>query len=83
MHVACFDEAARPSNEQSRRTARNIQLMLQSEFDLLQPVDPSGGSWYIETLTAQVARESWEEMQKIENEGEWRLLSAAAKCSGR
>lgn len=69
MHVACFDEAARPSNEQSRRTARNIQLMLQSEFDLLQPVDPSGGSWYIETLTAQVAGKAWEEMQKIENEG--------------
>ncbi len=69
LHVACFDEAIRPSNEQSRRTARNIQLMLRSEFDLLQPVDPSGGSWYVETLTAQLAEKAWAEMQKIEGEG--------------
>ena len=69
LYTACFDEAARPSGEQARRAARNIQLMLQSEFDMMQPIDPAGGSWYVETLTAQFAEKAWEEMQKIEAEG--------------
>ncbi|QTX31842.1 acyl-CoA mutase large subunit family protein [Aminithiophilus ramosus] len=69
MEVARFDEAIRSGSEQSRRIARNIQIMLQNEFDLLQPVDPGGGSWYIETLTDQVARKAWKEMQEIEERG--------------
>lgn len=69
MEVTRFDEAIRSGNEQSRRIARNIQLMLQNEFDLLQPVDPGGGSWYIESLTDQVARRAWQEMQEIEEGG--------------
>ena len=69
MEVARFDEVIRSGSEQSRRIARNIQIMLQNEFDLLQPVDPGGGSWYIETLTDQVARKAWKEMQEIEEGG--------------
>ena len=69
MEVAPFDEAVGPSDEHSRRIARNSQIMLQNEFNLLQPIDPAGGSWYVETLTQEVAKAIWEFMQKIENHG--------------
>lgn len=69
MTVGCFDEAIRISDEFSRRVARNSQMMLRDEFHLTQPIDPAGGSWYVETLTTQLARKIWEELQRIEGEG--------------
>jgi len=69
LTVGCFDEAARPGNEFSRRVARNTQVLLREEFSLLQPVDPSGGSWYLESLTDTLARKAWEWFQKIEISG--------------
>jgi len=72
LQVGCFDEAVRPGGEIAKRIARNIQIMLQTEFDLLQPTDPAGGSWYIETLTMQVAEEIWSLMQKIDSSGGFR-----------
>jgi len=65
LQVAPFDEAIRPSDEQSRRIARNIQLMFQNEFDMIQPVDPAGGSWYIENLTEQLMEKTWEKFQSV------------------
>lgn len=64
-----FDEALRPASELSRRQARNSLVMLQREFDLGQPVDPAGGSWYIESLTDELARATWAALQKIEAQG--------------
>ena len=69
MNVRPFDEAVGPSLPSSRRIARNIQILLQEEFNLLQPVDPAGGSWYIETLTKQVAESAWKMLQQIDGEG--------------
>jgi methylmalonyl-CoA mutase len=69
LSVATFDSAVRCSDEQSRRIARNIQVMLQSEFNALAPVDPAGGSWYLETLTGQLADAAWKQMQEIEDKG--------------
>lgn len=69
LQVGCFDEAVRPGGEIAKRIARNIQIMLQTEFDLLQPTDPAGGSWYIETLTIQVAEEIWSLMQQTDSVG--------------
>jgi len=69
MQVAGFDEAIRPADEFSRRIARNIQIMLQNECNLMQPIDPAGGSWYIESLTNQVAEKIWGLLQKIEEQG--------------
>ena len=69
MEVAPFDDAIGASCEQSRRIARNQQVMLQNEFNLLQPVDPAGGSWYVEYLTNKVANMIWEAVQKIDAEG--------------
>ena len=69
MEVAPFDEAIGASCEQSRRIARNQQIMMQNEFNLLQPVDPAGGSWYVEYLTNKVANMIWEAVQAVDAEG--------------
>ena len=43
--------------------------MLQEEFGLLQPIDPAGGSWAVETLTRQMKEKIWAAFQGIEKEG--------------
>lgn len=69
LSVTPFDEAVRESNVQSRRIARNIQLMFQNEFNMMQPVDPAGGSWYIETLATQLSESVWALVQQVEEAG--------------
>lgn len=69
MEVAPFDDVIGASCEQSRRIARNQQVMLQNEFNLLQPVDPAGGSWYVEYLTNKVANMIWEKIQQVDAAG--------------
>ena len=66
---APFDEPIRKGDEFSRRIARNVQIMLQEEFGLLQPIDPAGGSWAVETLTRQMKGKIWAAFQGIEKEG--------------
>ena len=66
---APFDEPIRKGDEFSRRIARNVQIMLQEEFGLLQPIDPAGGSWAVETLTRQMKEKIWAAFQGIEKEG--------------
>lgn len=69
MFVKPFDHCLRPSDEFSRRIARNIQIMEQHEFNFIQPVDPSGGSWYIEPLTEEFTEKTWAKFQEIEAHG--------------
>ncbi|GBG58149.1 methylmalonyl-CoA mutase [Sporomusaceae bacterium FL31] len=69
MEVGCFDEPIRHGDEFARRIARNTQLLLQNECNLMQPVDPAGGSWYIETLTQQVAEKAWVLIQQLDEQG--------------
>ena len=64
-----FDEPIRKGDEFSRRIARNVQIILQEEFGLLQPIDPAGGSWAVETLTQQIKEKIWAEFQAIESKG--------------
>lgn len=66
---APFDEPIRKGDEFSRRIARNMQIILQEEFGLLQPIDPAGGSWAVETLTKQIKEKIWAEFQNIEGKG--------------
>lgn len=66
---APFDEPIRKGDEFSRRIARNVQIILQEEFGLLQPIDPAGGSWAVETLTHQIRDLIWKEFQTIESKG--------------
>lgn len=66
MEVSPFDMVIRKSDAFSRRISRNMQVMMQTEFELRQPVDPAGGSWYIETLSMQLNDKIWSELQVIE-----------------
>lgn len=69
MEVSPFDMPIRKSDIFSRRISRNIQVMMTTEFELTQPVDPAGGSWYIETLTMQLTDKIWAELQVVEGKG--------------
>ncbi|MGB0086109.1 MAG: methylmalonyl-CoA mutase family protein [Rhodomicrobiaceae bacterium] len=53
----------------ARRLARNTQLILQEEAHLGRVADAAGGSWYVETLTHQLAAGAWEEFRSIEASG--------------
>jgi len=69
LHVAPFDEAARPPDDFSRRIARNVQVILQEEAHLTQVIDPAGGSYAVEALTDRLARDAWAVFQAIESAG--------------
>lgn len=67
--VLPFDSEFGLPQEFSRRISRNTQLFLQEECNLRESIDPAGGSWYIETLTAQIADAAWKLFQDIESKG--------------
>ena len=69
LHVGYFDEAIRPADNFARRISRNTQIVLQQECNLTQPVDPAGGSWYVEKLTSMIGEKTWELFQEIEGVG--------------
>ncbi len=64
-----FDETLGTPDAFSRRIAANTQNVLQEESNLHKVVDPAGGSWYIETVTRQMAEAAWTLFQDIENRG--------------
>jgi methylmalonyl-CoA mutase len=78
LQVGAFDEVLRPPDDFSQRLARNTQLILQKECHLTQVVDPAGGSWYVESLTADLAKRAWALFQEVEKHGGM----AAALCAG-
>ncbi|MHA3022106.1 methylmalonyl-CoA mutase small subunit [Mycobacterium sp. BMJ-28] len=53
----------------SRRMARNTQLLLLEESHLGRVLDPGGGSWFVEDLTANLAEQAWAHFQDLENRG--------------
>ena len=69
VHVSPFDEVDGLPDEFSRRIARNVQLMLAQECHFDQVIDPAGGSYYVEKLTADLAARAWEEFQQVEAAG--------------
>jgi len=69
MHVGYFDEAVRLPDEFSRRIARNTQIILQAEAHIPKVIDPAGGSWYVESLTDEIAERAWKLFQEIEASG--------------
>ncbi|MBD3410380.1 MAG: methylmalonyl-CoA mutase, partial [Ignavibacteriales bacterium] len=69
LAVAPFDERFGPPSEFSRRVARNAQVVLAEEAHLERVVDPAGGSYYVEALTAELAEKGWALFQEIEREG--------------
>ncbi len=68
LHVGPFDEVFRRPNEFSRRIARNVQIVLKDEGHFGRVIDPAGGSWYVETITSQLAEKAWKHFQDLEAE---------------
>ena len=69
LHTNSLDEAIALPSEFSARIARNTQLFLQHETGICQTVDPWGGSYFVETLTADLMRKAWEHIREIEELG--------------
>jgi methylmalonyl-CoA mutase len=67
--VLPFTAALGEADDFARRAARNIQIVLQEESWLGRVVDPMGGSWYIESLTDELAKAAWGHLQEIEGKG--------------
>lgn len=69
LHTNALDEAIALPTDFSARIARNTQLYLQKETKIIHTVDPWAGSYYVETLTHQIAAEAWSMIQEIEAHG--------------
>jgi len=69
LHTNALDEAIALPTDFSARIARNTQIYLQEETNICRTVDPWGGSYYIESLTDELARKAWDLIQEIENLG--------------
>ena len=66
LHTNSFDEAIALPSEFAARVARNTQLILAEETGITQVVDPLGGSYYVEALTASLADEAWKLIEEVE-----------------
>lgn len=69
LEVSRFDEAFAEFNSFSNRVARNTQHILREEVHLDKVVDPAGGSWYVESLTKELAEKAWSLFLEIESQG--------------
>ncbi|WP_121611912.1 methylmalonyl-CoA mutase [Mesobacillus foraminis] len=69
LHTNALDEAIALPTDFSARIARNTQLFLQEETGLTNVIDPWGGSYYVESLTARLAERAWEHIEEIEKLG--------------
>ena len=94
LHTNSLDEALALPTDFSAKIARDTQLYLQAEIGATQVVDPWGGSYYIESLTAQLVDKAWTLIQEIEKMGgmasaieqgypKLRIEEAAAKKQAR
>jgi methylmalonyl-CoA mutase len=64
-----FDVEVGEPGELGRRMARNTQLLLGEESGVGRVVDPAGGSWYVETLTDELATAAWDLFRVLEGAG--------------
>ena len=69
LHTNALDEAIALPTDFSARIARNTQLILQEETGVTNVVDPLAGSYYVESLTAQLADEAWKIIEEVEELG--------------
>ena len=94
LHTNALDEALALPTDFSARIARNTQLVLQQESGTTRVIDPWGGSYYVERLTAEVAKKAWAHIEEIEAMGgmakaieaglpKLRIEEAAAKTQAR
>ena len=94
LHTNALDEAIALPTDFSARIARNTQLFLQQESGTTRVVDPGGGSFYVERLTADLAAKAWAHIQEVEALGgmtkaiaagvpKMRIEEAAARTQAR
>ncbi|MDZ4234958.1 MAG: methylmalonyl-CoA mutase [Dietzia sp.] len=69
LHTNALDEALALPTDFSARIARNTQLLLQQESGTTRPIDPWGGSYYVEWLTYQLAERARSHIQEIAEHG--------------
>ena len=69
LHTNALDEAIALPTDFSARIARNTQLILQEETGITHVVDPLAGSYYVESLTAELAEKAWTIIEEVEAMG--------------
>lgn len=94
LHTNALDEAIALPTDFSARIARNTQLYIQQETEICRSVDPWAGSYYVETLTKELAEKAWSLIEEVEKLGgmakaietgvpKMRIEEAAARAQGR
>lgn len=69
LHTNALDEAIALPTDFSARIARNTQIYLQEETNICKSVDPWAGSYYVESLTHEIAHKAWQHIQEVEKLG--------------
>ena len=69
LHTNALDEAIALPTDFSARIARNTQIYIQEETNVCRVVDPWAGSYYVESLTHEIAHRAWAHIQEIESLG--------------
>src|SRR5210317_1447213 len=94
LHTNALDEAIALPTDFSARIARNTQLYLQEETEICRSADPWAGSYYVETLTKELADKAWALIEEVEKLGgmakaietgvpKMRIEEAAARAQGK
>ncbi|MFC9233045.1 methylmalonyl-CoA mutase family protein [Streptomyces decoyicus] len=81
--VLPFDAALGMPDAFARRIARNTQSVLLEESHLSKVIDPAGGSWYVESLTDELAGAAWAWFQEIEGAGGQAASLRSGMIAGR
>ncbi len=69
LHTNALDEAIALPTDFSARIARNTQLFLQQETQIIRTVDPWAGSYFVEKLTHDIAEKAWKHIEEVEQLG--------------
>jgi methylmalonyl-CoA mutase len=69
LHTNALDEAIALPTDFSARIARNTQIFLQEETKICKTVDPWAGSYYVESLTKEIADKAWALIEEVEELG--------------
>ncbi|WP_297447699.1 methylmalonyl-CoA mutase [uncultured Alistipes sp.] len=69
LHTNALDEAIALPTDFSARIARNTQIYIQEETKITRAVDPWAGSYYVESLTDEIARKAWALIEEVEKLG--------------
>lgn len=94
LHTNALDEAIALPTDFSARIARNTQLYIQQETEICRGADPWAGSYYVESLTNELAQSAWKLIEEVEKLGgmakaietgvpKMRIEEAAARAQGR